>query len=89
MPEVPDYSDDILDYLRERRGKLTKMMQMTVDLTKRVKGRNKSREVRGYVLRSLSMLIRQKKVIRYRKITMVRKRPRSSQGLIRISELIC
>lgn len=89
MREAPDFTDDVLSYLRERRGQRTKMMEMVVDLTKRVKGRNKSREVRGYILRSLSVLIRQKKVIRYRKITMVRKRPRSSQGLIRISELSC
>lgn len=89
MSDTTDFTDDILDYLRERRGKLTKMMQLAVDLTKRVSARSESRKVRGQILRDLSALIRQKKVIRYRKITMVRKRPRSSQGLIRISELSC
>lgn len=88
MPDA-DYTDDILEYLRERRGELTQMMQLAVDLTKRIANRNESRKVRGQVLKSLSVLIRQKKVIRYRKITMVKRRPRSSQGLIRISELNC
>lgn len=84
---MADFTEDILDYLRLRRGKTTKMMEMVVDLTKRVRGRSPSRKVRGQVLKSLSLLIRQKKVVRYRKVTMVQRRPRSSQGLVRISEL--
>lgn len=89
MPDAADFTDDILDYLRQRRGKLIRMMDMIVELSGRVKDRTQSRKIRGQLLRSLSALTHQKKVIRYRKTTMVRRQPRSSQGLIRISELNC
>jgi hypothetical protein len=89
MFDSPDFTDDILEYLRQRKGKLIRPMDMIVELTDRVKDRTQSRKVRGQLLTSLARLTRQKKVIRYRKVTMVRRRPRSAQGLIRISELIC
>lgn len=89
MAEAVDFTDDILQYLRERRGKLTETMRMIVDLSRRVKGRTESRNVRGQLLSSLAALTRQKRVIRYRRATMVKRRPRSSQGLVRISEVCC
>lgn len=84
---MPDFTDDILDYLRARRGQLVATMQMIDELTRRVRERAESRRLRGKLLSDLAELTKQKKVIRYRRVTMVRKPPRSSQGLIRISEL--
>jgi hypothetical protein len=81
-----DFSDDILSYLRARRGTLTPTLRMIDDLTRRVKARSESRRLRGRLLSDLACLIRQKKVIRYRRTTMVRRLPSSSQGLVRISE---
>ena len=83
---MPDYTDDILDYLRSRRGTLVPTMDMIDELTRRVMDRTTSRRLRGKLLSDLSRLAKQKKVIRYRRATMVRKLPRSSQGLVRISE---
>lgn len=82
-----DYTDDILDYLRRHRGKPIGTFSMITELTRRIKVRNTSRKIRGVLLSDLSRLIRQKKVIRYRKVTMVKRRPRSAQGLVRISEI--
>lgn len=87
MVKSVDFSDDILDYLRQRRGKLVGPLQMVQELTKRVKERDKSRLLRGALLSDLSRLIRQEKVIRYRRKTMVKKKGSSAQGLIRISEI--
>jgi hypothetical protein len=81
-----DFTDDILAYLRVRRGQLVQTMAMIDELTRRVKDRTESRRLRGRLLSDLAVLTRQKKVIRYRRVSMVRKQPRSSQGLIRISE---
>lgn len=84
---MPDFTDDILAYLRRNRGRLVWVMDMIGELTVRVKDRTENRRVRGLLLSDLNRLVRQKKVIRYRKTTMVRKSPRSSQGLVRISEV--
>lgn len=84
-----DFTDDILDYLRQRRGKTTPTMTMIGELSSRIKNREQRRVIRGNLLHCLSALIRENKVIRYRKVTMVRRRPRSSQGLLRISERFC
>jgi hypothetical protein len=81
------FSDDILDYLRVRRGTLVCMMDMIDDLTRRINDRSESRRLRGRLLSDLSLLTRQKKVIRYRRVSMVKRLPRSAQGLLRISEL--
>lgn len=82
-----DYTDDILEYLRNRREKLTETMRMVSDLSRRIRERTKSRQVRGKLLSTLSLLIREQKVIRYRRTEMVNRRPRSAQGYIRISEV--
>jgi hypothetical protein len=87
MVKRVDFTDDILDYLRKRRGKLVGPLQMVQELTQRVKERDKSRLLRGALLSDLSTLIQQRKVIRYRRKTMVKKRGSSSQGLVRISEI--
>jgi hypothetical protein len=84
---MPDFSDDILGYLRQRRGKLIGTMDMLYALTSRIKDREYRRKVRGHILSNLAALIQQKKVIRYRRLRMVKKRPRSSQGFLRVSEL--
>ena len=84
---MPDFTDDILDYLRVRRGQLVKTLVMVTELTRRVRDRARSRQLRGKLLSDLAVLTKEKKVIRYRRATMVRKHPRSSQGLVRISEL--
>jgi hypothetical protein len=89
---MPDFSDDILDYLRERRGQPIPMLTMVYELTKRVKGRESARVIRGQVMSNLSTLAREKKVIRYRSkripdAVKPNQQPRSSQGLVRISEL--
>lgn len=84
-----DFSEDILSYLRDRRGKLVPTLKMVTELTRRVKDRTESRAIRGKLLSDLAVLTRQKKVIRYRKPSMVRRKPRSSQGLVRISEHCC
>lgn len=83
---MANFNDDILDYLRARRGTLVRTMTMIDDLTRRVKARPESRRLRGIILSNLAALIREKKVIRYRKVTMVLRKPRSAQGFIRISE---
>jgi len=82
-----DFSEDILNYLREHHGKLVPSLTMIEKLTERVRSRTESRKMRGRLLSTLAVLIRQKKVIRYRKRRMVNRRPSSSQGLVRISEL--
>ncbi len=87
MVKSVDFTDDILDYLRQRRGKLVGPLQMVQDLTKRIKERDKSRLLRGALLSDLSRLVKQEKVIRYRRKTMVKKKGSSAQGLIRISEI--
>jgi hypothetical protein len=87
MVKRVDFTDDILDYLRQRRGKLVGPLQMVQDLTKRVKERDKSRLLRGALLSDLSSLIQQEKVIRYRRKHMIKKKGSSAQGLIRISEI--
>ncbi len=94
MPATPDvipidYTKDILDYLRDRRGLRVKMMDVITDLTRRVSGKKKRAAIRGRLLSTIAKLIRHKKVIRYRKQTMVAKKPRSTQGFIRISEVYC
>lgn len=89
MPDSPDFSNDILDYLRRRRGQLSRPLKMVTELTERVKDRTQSRKLRGRLLSTLALLIKQKKVIRYRKKPLVRGRPRSAQGFIRVSELYC
>jgi len=87
MASDVDYSEDILEYLRNRREKLTETMRMISDLSRRVRERTKSRQVRGKLLSCLSALIREQKVVRYRRATMTNRRPRSSQGYVRISEV--
>jgi hypothetical protein len=84
---MPDFTEDILAHLRRNRGRLVWVMDMVGELTACVKDRTQNRKVRGRVLSDLNRLTREKKVIRYRKTTMVRRHPRSSQGLVRISEL--
>jgi hypothetical protein len=86
MVKRVDFSDDILDYLRQRRGKLVGPLQMVQDLTKRVKERDKSR-LRGALLSDLARLVREEKVVRYRRKPFVKKKGSSTQGLIRISEI--
>ncbi len=86
MVKPVDFSDDILAYLRERRGKPIGPFQMVTDLTKRVKERDKLRVLRGALLSNLSTLISERKVIRYRKGKDIRRKTRSTQGLVRISE---
>lgn len=83
----PDFSEDILDYLRANQGKLVETMRLIFDLTQRVKDRETRKRLRGIILSDLSKLVASKKVIRYRKVTMVARKPRSSQGLLRISEI--
>ena len=61
-------------------------MRMVGDLTRRVRSRPDSRRLRGQILSNLSILIQGERVIRYRRVTMVAKLPRSSQGYLRISE---
>lgn len=87
MPSDVDYTEDILEYLRNRREKFTETMRMVSDLSRRVRERSKSRQVRGKLLSSLATLIREQKVIRYRRVELVNRRPRSAQGYIRISEV--
>jgi hypothetical protein len=82
-----DFSEDILNYLRKHNGTTVPMLKMVSDLTKRVRKQGQCRLIRGKLLSDLAVLTREKKVIRYRKPTMVKRKPRSSQGLIRISEL--
>lgn len=84
--DQPDFSDDIICYLKNRRGTLVPTMEMIRDLSKRVSDRNQSQKIRGQLLSSLAVLTKEKKVIRYRRTSMVRNRPRSSQGFLRISE---
>ena len=81
-----DFTDDILNYLRAHRGTLVPTMTMIGELTKRVKPRTESRKVRGKLLSDLAVLTKSKMVIRYRRVRMVKRLPRSSQGLVRISE---
>lgn len=87
MPSEIDYTEDILDYLRNRREKLTETMRMVSDLSRRIRERTKSRQIRGKLLSGLSLLIREQKVVRYRRAAMIKRKPRSSQGYIRISEV--
>ena len=87
MADQFDYTEDILSYLRQHRDKLVPTLVMVDKLTERIRRRAESRKVRGRLLSTLAVLIRQRKVIRYRKPRMVNRRPSSSQGLIRISEL--
>ena len=87
MADPLDYSEDILNYLRQHRDRLVPALAMVEKLTERIKGRTESRKMRGQLLSTLAVLIRQKKVIRYRKRTMINRRPSSSQGLVRVSEL--
>lgn len=84
---MPNFSDDILDYLRQNHGELVGTMDMLYALTRRIKDREQRRLIRGKILSDLSSLIQEKKVVRYRKIRMVKKIPRRSQGLLRISEI--
>ena len=84
-PELVDYTDDILDYLASIKTKTVDTMVMIKDMTVRAKNRTESRRLRGQLLSNLSILIRAKKVIRYRRATMVRRKPSSSQGLLRLS----
>jgi len=87
MDSSVDFAEDIVAYLRERRGQLVAMMTMVGYLTRRIKLRAQSRQIRGRIMTDLSELVKAGKVVRYRKITMVRRKPRSSQGLLRLSEL--
>lgn len=87
MADTLDFSEDILNYLRQHHDKPVPTLVMIDRLTERVRGRCESRKLRGKLLSALSVLIRQKKVIRYRKPRMVHRRPSSSQGLLRVSEL--
>lgn len=89
MSETANLSGEILEYLREKRGELVKPLAMVTELTSRISNRGESRMVRGRLLSCLTLLIREKKVIRYRKTSMINRRPRSSQGLVRISEHQC
>jgi len=87
MDDMPDFSEDILAYLRSHRGTLVGTMNMLYALTFHIKNREERRKIRGRILSNLTTLIEQKKVIRYRRVRMVNRRPRSSQGLLRISEV--
>ena len=97
MDSRVDFSDDILAYLRNTRGQLVPMLVMVTYMTRRIclssrvprsePVRRIRRRVRGMILSDVSRLVREGKVIRYRKITMVTRKGDSSQGLLRISEL--
>lgn len=87
MDSGVDFKDDILAYLRRHHGQLVTMMTMVGELTCRVKRRTDSRRLRGRIMTDLSSLVVEGKVIRYRRTTMARLPPASSQGFLRISEL--
>lgn len=82
-----DFTTDILEYLRTRRGQAVPTLTMIGEMTRRVKGKEETRRVRGKLLSDLAVLTREKKVIRYRRASMSNKPPWSSQGLVRISEV--
>jgi hypothetical protein len=86
MNHSRDFSQEILDYLRLHRGKLVGTFTIVKDLTRGISDRVECQKTRGILLTSLSKLITAKKVIRYRKRSLTKRKPRQSQGLLRISE---